>query len=350
MTFGVAAPETDLYVPLPQPDARWDPHTIHTHYFGFSVPEVALHGFLYIRWHPVLRSCLGGVCVYRGLNNLAALDIDFLDWEIGMPWPEVDGNTFTTANGLSVEFDIPGVAANLRYRSRDGAVSFDLRQEAVTPLLPRGHVIPGEELAATAVAGGTEQFMHCTGQLTLHGEVFDVDCHAARDRSWCQIRAETQGGAVPGPPIDWTPMYLGEDLIFNQISIESEDTDPAWKGVYDVPSDRPSHHFAWVIADGEVRKITTVRRDVLEYHPVLHAATRQVIEAEDETGRKYRFRGEAIALAPLPQWPNATFHESLFRWEDDDGRVGYGPSQELWFDAYQRAMKARSRPAVGARP
>ena len=43
-----------------------------------------------------------------------------------------------------------------------------------------------------------------------------------------------------------------------------------------------------------------MRRNVLERHPALHAATRQEIEAEDEQGRKYRFAGHAIAMAAIP--------------------------------------------------
>jgi hypothetical protein len=34
-------PETDLIIPLPGDGQLWDPHTVHTHYFGFCVPEVA---------------------------------------------------------------------------------------------------------------------------------------------------------------------------------------------------------------------------------------------------------------------------------------------------------------------
>ena len=76
-------------------------------------------------------------------------------------------------------------------------------------------------------------------------------------------------------------------------------------------------------------------------------AMRQEVEAEDETGRIYRFKGEAIAAAALPAWPNASFHDSVFRWEDEQGRVAFCTYQEIWFDEYQLAMKPRSGVAVG---
>jgi hypothetical protein len=182
--------------------------------------------------------------------------------------------------------------------------------------------------------------MRATGELTLHGERFAVDCPAVRDRSWRQVRTERRG-SVPVPPVGWSPMWFGEDLVFNQISYEAPDTDPAWLGVYEMPADRPTHHYAWVRADGETREVVRVRRDVTERHPVLHAAVRQEIEAEDEDGRVRRFKGEAIAMAPIPAWPNVAFRDSVYRWEDEQGRVAHATYQEIWFDRYQRALKAR---------
>jgi hypothetical protein len=138
-------------------------------------------------------------------------------------------------------------------------------------------------------------------------------------------------------------MCFGEDLIFNQISYEAPDTDPEWVGVYEVPDDRPTHHFAWLYENGETHSITRVRRNVLERHPQLYSALRQEIEAEDEHGRLHRFN----AVTAMPAWPNVTFRDSVFRWEDESGRVTHSTYQEIWFDAYQRAMKHRHRASVG---
>jgi hypothetical protein len=346
MTMAIATqpPESDLILPLPAPGESWDPHTIHTHYFGLSIPEAALGAFLYVRYQPAFPLAQGGVCIFRGLDNVSPLDMEFLDYEITMPWPKVDGNTITTANGLAIEFLEPGRKVRLRYESADGATSLDLLQTAVTPLFARGHVMPGEERQSdkARAPGGSEQFMHCMGELVVSGERFAVDCHAPRDRSWRQIRTEDQG-AVKVPPVGWSPMYFGENLSFNQISFEPLDTDPAWKGLYQVPADRPTHHFAWLHRDGELRQITRVRRRVLERHPDLHAATRQEIDAEDETGRLYRFTGEAIAMAAIPAWPNVSFRDSVYRWQNEDGRVAHSTYQEIWFDTYQRAMRRKTR-------
>lgn len=336
--LAVHAPDTDLLIPLPGPDESWDPHLIHTHYFGFSVPEAAIGAFIYIRYQPAFPLSQGGVCVFQGNDNVELTDIAYHDYEITMPWPTVEGSTITTDNGLSIEFVEPGKTARLRYRAVDDRMSFDLIAEAVTPLLARGHVMPGEDAHhdVSRQPGGSEQFMRVTGSLQLDGTSYDVDCFAPRDRSWRQIRVERRG-AVPSPPVGWSPMYFGPDLVFNQISFEPLDTHPRWAGLYQV-GDRPSHHFAWVQRGDETRAVTAVRRDVLEYHPTIHLATRQEITAQDDHGDTYRFHGEAIASAALPAWPNVSFHDSVYRWEDDHGRVTHATYQEIWFDTYQRAM------------
>ncbi len=344
MAIATHPPESDLILPLPAAGESWDPHTVHTHYFGFSIPQAALGAFLYVRYQPAFPLAQGGVCIFRGFGNLSPLDVEFLDYEITMPWPKVEGSAITTANGFSIEFLELGRKACLRYESADGRTRFDVLQTAVTPLFARGHVIPGEELRSDPARGpgGSEQFMHATGELVLRGERFAIDCYAARDRSWNQIRTEDQD-AVKVPPIGWTPMYFGEDLSFNQVGFEAPDTEPAWKGIYEIPAGRPSHHYGWVHADGRPRALKSVRRRVLERHPELYAATRQEVEAEDETGRTYRFRGEAIAQAAVPAWPNLSFRDSLYRWTAEDGRVTHCTYQEIWFDAFQLAMKRKKR-------
>ena len=71
--------------------------------------------------------------------------------------------------------------------------------------------------------------------------------------------------------------------------------------------------------------------------------TRQTIEAEDTAGTVYRFTGEAVALSPVPSWPNAFTWDSVVRWTDDQGRVGHGPCQGIWYDAFARLLKERRR-------
>jgi hypothetical protein len=333
-------PETDLWLPRPSAGETWDPHTIHTHYFGLSVPEAAIGVFVYVRSQPVFGLCSGGVCIFRGLDNRFPLGIEHLDWTVTMPYPEIVDGALTTANGLRIEFLEPGRVARLTYTSADGSTSFDVTQTAVTPLLARGHVMPGEDRDTDPAQqpGGSEQFMHCVGELVVNGDRHAVDCHPIRDRSWRQTRSERE---IDHPPVAWSPMRFGDDLMFNQVGFESPDTGPAWKGLFDVPDGARTFHFGWVWSDGEARHLTRVRRDVSRYHPELFAALEQDIEAEDETGATWRFHGQAVAMAHLPSWPNNFFVDSLYRWEDREGRVAHCTYQEAWYRRFHRAMTVR---------
>ncbi len=342
MSLPIVSPQADLLLPLPQPGERWASHLVHTHYFGFSIPEAALGAFIYIRYQPAFPLCQGGVCIFSGLDNVNLMDIDFLDYQNTMPWPQAEPDgPIETANGLRITYPELGRHAQVSYQSRDGATNFKIDQRAISPLLARGHVVPGEDTDAdpSQEPGGFEQYMRCTGSLTLHGETHPIDCFAPRDRSWRQIRAERQGGSVAMPGVGWSPICFGEDLSWSQVSIEAPSGHPLWLGHFDVPAGRPAHTFAWICVDGETRAITDVRRKVHQHHPRLYSATRQTVEADDESGVTHRFEGTAIAAAALPAWPNATFRDHVYRWEAEDGRVSHGTYQELWFDPYHSVIR-----------
>ncbi|HVW35609.1 MAG TPA: tyrosine protein kinase [Acidimicrobiia bacterium] len=329
--------ETDLWLPRPSAGERWDPHTVHTYYFGFCVPEAELGVFIYLRSQPVYGLSSGGVGVFAGLDNRLPLGVAHLDMINTMPYPEIVDGVITTMNGLRIEFGEPGRVIRLRYTSADGRCSFDVTQTAVTPLLRRGHVMPGEDADTDRAQqpGGSEQFLRCTGELVVEGDRFAVDCHAIRDRSWRQVRTERE---VVHPPVGWSPMYFGADLVFNQIGFESPDTSPPWKGLYDVVHGAPTFHFGWALVDGEPRTLRSVHRSVTRRHPDLFAALEQDIEAVDETGARWRFHGTALAMAHLPSWPNNFFVDSVYRWEDTAGRVSHGTYQEAWYRRFHRAM------------
>jgi hypothetical protein len=326
--IAVHGPETDL-IGVVAGEEGFEPHTVHTHYFGFQVPEAGIGAYTYIRYQPYFPLSQGGVVIFQGFDHRVPLDAAHLDYRMTMPYPTVDGPVITTTNGLCVEFLELGRRARITYESPDAA--FDVTQVAVTPLVARGAVIPGENLHASHQPGGSEQFMHCTGELRLHGADYPVDCYMPRDRSWRQSRTEARGGRHESP-IAWTPIYFPDaELAFNQVGFESPS----------IPGASPLHHFAWVCDHGELRSVTSVHRSTDALHPYVPAPLRQTIIAEDVTGATYRFTGEALALAPIPSWPNAGTYDSVVRWTDEAGRIGYGPCQGIWYDAFQRLMKER---------
>lgn len=287
---------------------------------------------------PVLKIIQGGVCIHKGLNNSRFLDIEHCNFLNSMPWPAtVNGalknNTVETPNGLRIEFVEPGKKMHLTYKSPDGKTSFDVIQIGITPLLPRGFVMPGEDLNTdpSQSPGGSEQFMHCTGSLTMNGSTHDVDCYSPRDRSWRQVRTEAE---LNFPPNCWSPIAFGEDLCFNQVGHES--SPQQWNAIYKVDPSKSVAFFSWLVKNGEVRNVVKVKRDVTRFHPDLFAAMEQTIEAEDDAGDTYMFKGEAVAMALLPAWPNVAFIDCLYQWTDKNGRVTYTSYQETYYHKFNR--------------
>ncbi|WP_040600198.1 DUF7064 domain-containing protein [Patulibacter medicamentivorans] len=344
------APETDLLIPLPADGETWDPHTVHTHFLGFSVPEAQIGAVVYFRYQPAFPLLGGGVGIYQGTSNVRPLDVEHLNWWNTMPYSQFEDGRLSAANGLTLEVVVPGEELRVRYESRDGRTSFDVTQLGVSPLVARGSLMPALEGGTdpAQLPGGSEQFMHVTGRLTLNGEHHDVDCVSIRDRSWRQLRPEGQG-FVDMPPLGWTPLHFGDDLALNAFSFEPPHTDPAWAGLFDVPVDGPFHQgHPYVIRNGEISPIARVERNVLEYHPQTFQAVRQELLTVEEDGRELRFEGRAVASASLPMWHNIAFVDSVFRWQDELGRVAHNSYQECWFDTYQREIKKRADRRVGA--
>jgi hypothetical protein len=261
-----------------------------------------------------------------------------------MPWPVIAVNSLTTRNGLTLRFVEPGRVIRLTYTSNDGRTRMDVTATAVTPMVARGHVMPGEEQhhGGPRAHGGMEQIMHYAGRLIVNGDTYTVDAHDVRDRSWNQVRTERQG-EILAPPVCWTPMYFGPDLALNQVSPETHDTGPLWPEVYDIPPDRVRPVFGWTYSAeaDEALLITRTRRNVVERHAVLGMPTRQELEIEDETGRVRRFTGSALSVTDMPMWPNVNMRIAVYRWTDEHGRATHSSTQEIWFDRYQRLLKAK---------
>src|SRR5215471_11464605 len=107
-TLEIVPPERDLWLPFPAEGETWDPHTVHTHYFHFTVPDAAIGSYFYFRYQPGVRSMQGGVCIWEGHDNLDVLEMAYHDYQTTMGWPRIEGNTITTDNGMRLDFIEPG--------------------------------------------------------------------------------------------------------------------------------------------------------------------------------------------------------------------------------------------------
>ena len=176
-----------------------------------------------------------------------------------------------------------------------------------------------------------EQLMHVTGKLRLRGEDYEVDCHAVRDRSWGELRPETN---APLPPYTWVTGAFGPDFAFNVGSHDDPSRDPDWAGVLDAP--QRIFNDGWVLVNGEQRRIVNsskiTRRSGDRHAPVTHS-----YRFEDDSGEHYEIEGTLIAQTEWGGWSNMTCHLGLVEWRWN-GRTGYGESQECSWNEYSYRM------------
>jgi hypothetical protein len=76
---------TDLLLPVGEPGDGTHPYTVHTYYFGFTIPEAQIGAYLYFRAQPAFGLCQGGPVIFRGLDNTELLDAEYHDYRATMP-------------------------------------------------------------------------------------------------------------------------------------------------------------------------------------------------------------------------------------------------------------------------
>jgi hypothetical protein len=290
-----------------------------TWFWNFHVAEANINCFAYCWVHPNLSMCSGGVMLYQGHkpSHLACEVFDYLDY---LPLDVVGtGERIVFPNGFTVAAIEPlrKVAMTFDDPSRD--TSFSVNAQAVDVPIMRAN------------NKHFEQLMHVTGSLRLRGREYRVDCHAVRDRSWGELRPETN---APVPPYTWVTGAFGPDFAFNVGSHDDPSRQPDWEGIMEPPA--RIFNDGWVLKNGEQRRITHASKITRRGGP-RHAPVTHEYAFTDDHGDRYTMLGTLVAQTEWGGWSNMTCHLGLVRWEWD-GRTGYGESQEVSWNEYSYRM------------
>ncbi|GGC18801.1 hypothetical protein GCM10011371_03040 [Novosphingobium marinum] len=290
-----------------------------TWFWNFHVPEAGINCFAYCWVHPNLDVVSGGAMIYKGIKpgHLACEVFDYRDY-MGMDVVG-DGSRIAYPNGFSVTVEEPLQKLRMQFDDPSRDSSFDLVCDAVDVPIMRAN------------NRHFEQLMHVTGSLRLRGEEHRVDCFAVRDRSWGELRPETN---APVPPYTWVTGAFGADFAFNVGSHDDPSRDPEWMGVMDVP--QRIFNDGWVLVGKDQRRIAKssklTRRTGDRNAPVSHHYS-----FEDDKGDTYDIEGKLIAQMEWGGWSNATCHLGLVEWSWN-GKTGYGESQEVSWNEYSYRM------------
>jgi hypothetical protein len=180
-------------------------------------------------------------------------------------------------------------------------LSFDLTFEALCkPLLTR-------QAPPFNHGSHVDQPGRVTGDFTLHGESFDVDCIAMRDRSWGVRRAGRQ------PKVGYDHGTASSENGFLSISVDRKGDDRIQRG--------------YLLRDGVWSNLVDGTRAV--ERDAEHRPARIDIEAVDELGRTLRAAGRPVSRCVFNAYPHMFCWTSLTEW-DVDGTRCWGEDQDVW--------------------
>lgn len=288
-----------------------------TQYFGFCIPERAIHAYGYLWHHPNLHVVGGGLFVWRG-HKRTVTHGELCDYRNYMSDRvlEDDLHDYRLENGYGVKVVEPLKRHRLTYAdpARHNLVEIDY--EAVSPPV------------MFADGNHFEQAMQARGRLVLRGESFDVDCFTLRDRSWGKSRPEDN---LPLPGASWMQGVFGEDLAFSCNVFDQVQTSVELAGTPLALPEGRTLNGGWIHRDQRVGRLVKASKRI-ERVPGSRMPRKVELEITDELGRTLRIDGQSIASTAWMPWSNIFMPITLMRW-DCEGRIAHGDCQEgVWND------------------
>jgi hypothetical protein len=318
-----AEPKDDLLHPERNKLTTADSAT-ETQYFGFCVPEARIQAFCYLWHHPNLRVLSGGLFVWQG-NKPTVVHGELCDFRNFMNDSALsrDLNDYTLDNSYSVKIVKPLELYLLRYSDPARSNTVALQIEAL-----QAPVMFGD-------GNHFEQPMKVTGDLTLRGSQYRVNCFTVRDRSWGRPRPE-DNPAVPA--VSWMSGVFEKGFSFCVTVFDQKDTSLELSGMLA----KPLHDTlvaGWVYREGRLGAVVEAHKRVIR-SPALYIPTYIELELVDEHDRRIHLRGTSVASTVWQVWSNTLLPICQMRWECEE-MTAYGECQEGNFnDHFYQLAKA----------
>jgi len=295
-----------------------------TYYFGFHIAEAAIHGTIYIWFHPNLGVVTAGTMVSQGVRP-CSLAANYFDMHAYLKLDDhvnhATGALSFPGGGLQLTPIKPMAEWHASLNDKAADTRFDLNFKAAMPA------------AVRADQKHFDQSMHVTGSLRLRGTDYVVDCYEIRDRSWQNARPEDP---LPVPPYDWVCVTQGSALALNLSMFDDLSVLGNANGALHLPPKLLQD--GWVYTNGTLRRIVSAEKRTERNADVL-LPLRHEIRAVDEDGKIYDITGETIGSCNWNGWPNMLWHQCLTQWTCN-GAPAMGEVQEVqWHDAVRLLRK-----------
>jgi hypothetical protein len=310
-----------------------DPSWNESAWFGFTVPEHTLTGWVYFYHRPNMHHSVGGVALWdpTGMNTW---DCRYYDWGNPVELPaDAEMYDFTLDNGLSVHTVKPQESFALDFHGEGCDVT--LTWDAVAPAQAAGH--PGGGLPTGSDGWGKGHYSQAgrmRGDVQLAGERLAVNCFYARDHSWGPRRYR----GIPRGEFGSVVASADSGFCILAASDQPVASDPC------VGVDDPVL-FGWYLRDGEPSRLVSARRTVTargaDGRPL-----RVVVHGTDELGRDLHAVGSCQNTL---HWHGYGFMYMFWcytEWEFD-GLVAVGEEQD-YFPLHQARRLLRGLPAAAS--
>lgn len=296
-----------------------------TYYFGFHVAEQAIHGYVYVWFHPNLKVVTAGCLISQGMRP-STMAADYMDIRAYLAMDEhVEPDTGIMRFPMGLELrPIESMKQwQLNLADKGDGTSFELQFTAA------------QEPVVRSDQKHFDQNMHVQGELSLRGQKHRVDCYQIRDRSWQNLRPEDP---MPVPPYDWLTLTQRADFAMNLSLFDDLQVLGNPDNRLHVPP--VLLQDGWVQIGEEVRRIVQVdKRTERQAHNL--SPIRHTLKAVDDKGDVYDVVGESIGGCNWNGWPNMIWHQNLMRWTCN-GEPAWGESQEVhWHELVHLMHRAQ---------
>lgn len=317
-----------------------DPRWSESAWFGFTIPERTITGFVYMYHRRNQKHTMAGVGLFD-LSGENMWDCLFHDWFDTMPLaPDANMFDFQADNGLTVRCVAPLKTFELSYNGE--GLELDLTFNAVMEPFDSG--LPGKMqdwAIGGAETGHYEQGGRITGTIkveTLPGETLTVDSWSVRDHSWGprHITAKTPRGVNPWAASENCSFFLS---AVGRLPSEDDPVDDTTEEIVE-----GYHH-----ADGKSGGLFEGTYTCVERGEDGRPLT-VVMEAKDTLGRDFRAEGRCVSWLIWPGYPHYFQWWSLAEF-DVNGEKAWGNVMEwLPSDLARRWLRTKkgAAPALPA--
>lgn len=303
--------EQDMYFHTPTSD---DHYWAETNYFGFYVPEAAIHVNVYVLTRQNAGVVLSSITITDGFSN-APHQVKYSNNQVHLPFPKTNLDNYELGNGLAIKCTKAVMDYDIKFDDQS-RVAFDVQFKGLMepydihdPKMDPLAAAADDKVSQTAYAGHWDQSGRVTGKFTLDGTTYDIDCVSSMDHSWGE-RQENQF-----KNFCWLNANFDNDVSIHCI----------WALNPDDINDYCAIVHGYVREGDQVYGLTK-GSGKLHRNGLLHQ--HMALQVEDIRGKVHDFAGTAFTSNPWQPWPFIYATQSLLRWELD-GVVGWGEVQDV---------------------